>query len=254
MNGFLGTGATLEADLNLSIQFLMGIVLLCGMFLARKGYYRTHGVCQGSIILLNLVLIALIMLPSFRRGVVPELQSKFVESYYFLTTLHATLGTIAEMLGLYIVLRAGTNLLPKALCFKNYKIWMRAALVVWWVVIALGITTYYVWYIASVPKTVAEEIQTPPPTPKEAAVTIVNYEFQPKDLTVEVDTTVTWTNRGARHGVTADDGSFAATLKNGEVFSYIFTKPGRFPYYCQFHGEPGGPKIAGSITVVPPGQ
>ena len=83
MNGFLGTGATIQADLNLSIQFLIGIVLLCAMFLARKGYYRTHGVCQESVILFNLVLIALIMVPSFRRGVVPELQSKFVETYYF---------------------------------------------------------------------------------------------------------------------------------------------------------------------------
>jgi len=49
---------------------------------------------------------------------------------------------------------------------------MRTALVLWWVVIALGVSTYYVWYIASVPKIVAVEIQTPPPKPKEEAVTL----------------------------------------------------------------------------------
>jgi hypothetical protein len=50
MNGFLGTSATLEADLNLIIQLLMGIALLAGMILARLGHYRAHGICQGSII------------------------------------------------------------------------------------------------------------------------------------------------------------------------------------------------------------
>ncbi len=57
MNGFLGTGATLEADLNLTIQLLMGIALLAGMILARLRHYHAHGICQGSIIVLILVMI-----------------------------------------------------------------------------------------------------------------------------------------------------------------------------------------------------
>ena len=73
MNGFIGTGATVAADVNITIQLLMGIALLMGMMLARWRNYRAQGICQGSVILLNLVMIALIMLPSFRRGVVPEL-------------------------------------------------------------------------------------------------------------------------------------------------------------------------------------
>jgi len=36
MNGFLGTGATIQADLNLTIQILMGIALLAGMIHARQ--------------------------------------------------------------------------------------------------------------------------------------------------------------------------------------------------------------------------
>jgi uncharacterized membrane protein YozB (DUF420 family) len=212
MNGFLGTGATLAADVNLTIQLLMGIALLIGVMLARWRRYRAHGVCQASVILLNLVMIALIMLPPFRLEVVPELPGGVSKSYYSVATLHAALGGITELLGLYIVLRAGTNLLPKVLRFNNYKLWMRSALVLWWTVIIIGVSTYYIWYIASVPETTAREVQTIPIRPKEAAVTIVNCEFQPKDLTVEVGTKLTWTNHGSRHGVTADDGSFAATL------------------------------------------
>ena len=94
MNGFLGTGATLAADVNLTIQILMGIALLAGMILARHRCYRAHGVCQGSVTLLNLVMIAFIMFSSFELGVVPELKVKFSESYYFIPTLHASLGTL----------------------------------------------------------------------------------------------------------------------------------------------------------------
>jgi hypothetical protein len=55
MNGFLGTGAKLAADVNITIQLLMGIALLMGMMLARWRHYRAHGICQGIVILLNLV-------------------------------------------------------------------------------------------------------------------------------------------------------------------------------------------------------
>jgi len=42
----------------------MGIALLAGMILARHRCYRSHAVCQGSVISLNLVMIAFIMFPS----------------------------------------------------------------------------------------------------------------------------------------------------------------------------------------------
>lgn len=145
MNRFLGTGATLAANINIIIQLLMGTALLIGIILARRRRYRAHGICQGIVILLNLVMIALIMLPSFRLVVVPKLADKVSKSYYFVATLHAALGGITELMGLYIVLRAGTNLLPKVLRFNNYKLWMRSVLVLWWTVIILGVSTYCLW-------------------------------------------------------------------------------------------------------------
>lgn len=146
MSGFLGTNAPLEADINLVIQLFMGIALLVGMMLARRRCYRAHGICQGSVMMLNLVMIALIMFPSFREGVIPELPGRLRNPYYSVSTVHAALGITAQLLGLYIVLRAGTNLLPRALCFQNYKLWMRTELVLWWVVIVFGVATYYLWY------------------------------------------------------------------------------------------------------------
>jgi uncharacterized membrane protein YozB (DUF420 family) len=143
--GFLGTGASLGSDVNLVVQLLMGFALVLGMFLARGGRYRAHALCQTSVVLLNLLLIALIMLPPFARDVAPGLPRRLGQAYYFLPTAHASLGTIAELLGLYIVIRAGTDWLPEKLRFQNYKAWMRTTLALWWSVIFLGLATYYVW-------------------------------------------------------------------------------------------------------------
>ena len=65
-----------------------------------------------------------------------------------LAAVHAGLGTVAELLGLYIFVVAGTNILPKRLRFTRYKPWMRTALALWWLVLLLGVATYLRWYVA----------------------------------------------------------------------------------------------------------
>jgi hypothetical protein len=54
---------------------------------------------------------------------------------------------MAEFLGLYIVLVAGTNVLPAWLRFRNLKLWMRTEFVLWFVVVISGLGTYYAWHI-----------------------------------------------------------------------------------------------------------
>ncbi|HVF90098.1 MAG TPA: hypothetical protein VNH22_08515 [Blastocatellia bacterium] len=56
MNGFLGTGATLSADINLVAQLAMGLMLLAGMMLARRKRFHAHKLCQSSVMLLNLTI------------------------------------------------------------------------------------------------------------------------------------------------------------------------------------------------------
>ncbi len=73
IKGFLGTGATFEADLNLVVQVMMGVALLAGTFLARNKRYKAHGICQTVMLLLNLVMIGLVMWPSFEQQVQPAL-------------------------------------------------------------------------------------------------------------------------------------------------------------------------------------
>jgi uncharacterized membrane protein YozB (DUF420 family) len=148
VKGFLGTGATFEADLNLVVQFVMAGALAAGVVLARQKRYRAHGICQTTVLLLNLLMIGLVMWPSFRRQVNPRLPKLLHKAYYAAPMIHAALGITAELLGLYIVLVAGTNVLPAWLRFRNWKRWMRAEFVLWVVVVITGLGTYYAWYIA----------------------------------------------------------------------------------------------------------
>jgi uncharacterized membrane protein YozB (DUF420 family) len=145
MSGFLGTGASFASDLNLALQLSMAAALAVGMALARRKHYRAHAVCQSAVVLLNLALIAVIMLPAFRDGVLPGLPAGITKPYYSIATLHAAAGGAAQLLGIYIVIAAGTKLLPERLRLKNYKRWMRTELALWWSVVFLGAATYYIW-------------------------------------------------------------------------------------------------------------
>jgi len=148
MNGFLGTGATFGADLNLVVQLTMGMALIAGVLLARRKCYRAHGICQTTVLLLNLLMIALVMWPSFQQQVKPALSKVVHKWYYEVATIHAVLGMAAELLGLYIVVVAGTNVLPQWLRFKRWKFWMRAELALWAIVLVSGVGTYCAWYLA----------------------------------------------------------------------------------------------------------
>jgi uncharacterized membrane protein YozB (DUF420 family) len=120
---------------------------LFGMKLAWQRRFRAHALCQSTVVLLNVVVIVLGMVPSFRNQVAPVIPRRLHDSYFAIATAHAAMGVIAELFGIYILLVAGTNLLPKRLRFTNYKPWMRTALALWWLALLLGLTTYARWYI-----------------------------------------------------------------------------------------------------------
>jgi uncharacterized membrane protein YozB (DUF420 family) len=148
VKGFLGTGATFEADLNLLVQVVMGVALIAGAHLAKRKRYTAHGICQTTVMILNLGMIGLLMWPSFQQQVRPALPGSLHKWYFAAATIHALLGGTAELLGLYIVVVAGTRVLPQSLCFRDWKRWMRAELTVWSIVVFTGVGTYYAWYIA----------------------------------------------------------------------------------------------------------
>ena len=145
--GLLGTAAPLTADVVLLLETAMGVALLFGAWLARTRRFRQHAWCQSAIVLLNLAVIAVAMTPSFRLQVLPRIPAKLSKPYYALASVHGGLGTAAELVALYLLVAAGTRLLPERLRITRYKPWMRGVLLLWWFVLVLGFATYVRWYL-----------------------------------------------------------------------------------------------------------
>jgi plastocyanin len=127
---------------------------------------------------------------------------------------------------------------------KNKVIWLLALLVFTLTITACG----------GADVTTSPQAQEPPQAPQDStdpAVQIVDSSFKDKTITIAAGTTVVWTHDGNRpHTVTADDGSFdSSTLNSSDSFKFTFSEPGTYPYYCRFHGGPGGTGMSGTIIV-----
>jgi len=77
-------------------------------------------------------------------------------------------------------------------------------------------------------------------------VSIKDFAYTPKALTVKAGATVTWINHDEEtHTVTSKTGAFGSTgLSDGERFSQRFAKPGTYVYFCALH-----PKMTATIVV-----
>jgi plastocyanin len=79
-------------------------------------------------------------------------------------------------------------------------------------------------------------------TPSDFKVAVKLFQFQPAQLTIKAGTTVTWTNEDdIGHTLTSGtpdgkDGRFDMRLGGkGASFSFTFTQPGTYTYFCNRH-------------------
>jgi plastocyanin len=114
-----------------------------------------------------------------------------------------------------------------------------------------GDTTFHAATTAAFPqpKPYAADSSKPPELADDTAkqqVQIDNFSFTPKTLTVPVGATVTWTNKDdVPHTVVSTKKRFASpALDTDQRFSYRFTAPGTYPYYCSVH-----PMMTGTVVV-----
>ncbi len=67
----------------------------------------------------------------------------------------------------------------------------------------------------------------------------VSFSYSPDQVTVMmgVNNTLTWVNNdNAPHTVTANDGTFdSGNVGSGASYTYTFTAPGTYKYYCAYH-------------------
>ena len=80
-----------------------------------------------------------------------------------------------------------------------------------------------------------------------STVSIGNFTFSPKELKVKAGRTVTWTNHDdIPHGIASSNNAFAKSkaLDTDDSYSFKFTAPGTYQYFCYIH-----PHMVGSIVV-----
>ncbi len=82
--------------------------------------------------------------------------------------------------------------------------------------------------------------------PAAPEVKVDNFTFTPQTLTVSANSTVTWTNKDdVPHVIASTDGLFRSKgLDTDDHYSFKFTKPGTYNYFCAIH-----PKMTGQIVV-----
>ena len=106
---------------------------------------------------------------------------------------------------------------------------------------------------ASLPLVVAIVLAVNPPRAKSAhaapqatEIKIDNFTFSPETVTLPVNSAVTWVNKDdIPHVIASTDGIFKSKgLDTDDKYSYTFTKPGTYKYYCSIH-----PKMTGTIVV-----
>jgi plastocyanin len=80
----------------------------------------------------------------------------------------------------------------------------------------------------------------------ETEVKIDNFTFAPQSITVKAGTTVTWSNDDdIPHTVASKTKLFKSkALDTGDKFSFTFTTPGAYEYFCSLH-----PHMTATIVV-----
>jgi uncharacterized membrane protein YozB (DUF420 family) len=144
--GFLRTHAPLLSDLTLILILFTAVLFTIGWQLARHKHYGAHRWVQTTSATINAIVVLSIMVRSYVVHILPGIPSKLLTGDYAVTTVHAIIGLISLLLGIFVVLR-GNKLVPKSLRFKNYKLFMRTAYVLYMLATLLGVFVYLEVYV-----------------------------------------------------------------------------------------------------------
>ena len=88
----------------------------------------------------------------------------------------------------------------------------------------------------------------PAVAPKVVQVSIDNFAFKPRKLSVPAGTTVTWVNHDDVPHTATGSGEQPAfdskALDTDDKYSFTFTKPGTYKYFCKVHTH-----MTGTVVV-----
>jgi uncharacterized membrane protein YozB (DUF420 family) len=132
--------------LNLILQAIILIVLGLAIYARLKHSYVKHAMLMGSGIVLHTVTIVAIMVPSLLS--MDVLLRNLLTGFALLTIAHATVGSLVELMGIWLVATWLSNTASVEKCFKRKNI-MRVTIALWLTELILGIYVYMMLYLAA---------------------------------------------------------------------------------------------------------
>jgi uncharacterized membrane protein YozB (DUF420 family) len=142
--GLFNSNAPFLVDLNLLLQVIIFVVLAVSLILKFKHSYMKHGATMGIAVALNTVSVLVVMVPSLlsKKGIFENPATLFALA----TISHAALGSLVEILGIYLMATWIFNRHDVKACFKNKRI-MQATAFFWLVELILGVYIYAMLYL-----------------------------------------------------------------------------------------------------------
>lgn len=144
--GLLGVATPLGANVSLVVMLIAAVLFTIGWRLAVRKQYDAHRWVQTVAVCLNASLVLAWMIRYFVLYVVPEIPARLGEASYAVTTVHAVVGAIGLVLGVFVALR-GNELVPSGLRFTNYKLFMRSSYALYMLGTLLGVIVYIIIYV-----------------------------------------------------------------------------------------------------------
>ncbi len=143
--GFFNQNAPFTADLNLLFQIAIFIFLVVGVSIAKfRRRFIQHGAVMGIALILNTVSISVIMIPSSL-----SFRGLFSAPFGFpawVIGLHIVMGSLAEILGAWLVIIWVFRSHETKACAKRKKV-MRGTIILWMVDLFLGVYVYAMLYL-----------------------------------------------------------------------------------------------------------
>lgn len=142
--GLFNPNAFFLSDVNLLLQLAILVALILAFFFKSRQRYLRHGATMGIAVTLHTVLIFAIMVPSF-ASLVGSFGNLLAPSALMILT-HGVLGSLVELLGLYLVLAWALHRWNVKVCHGN-KRFMKPTIILWLIEIALGTYVYILLYV-----------------------------------------------------------------------------------------------------------
>jgi uncharacterized membrane protein YozB (DUF420 family) len=126
---------------SLVVQIAAWFMLIYGYLLKRKQKYRQHGLIMAAALISHLMVIFLVMIPSFVYSILPDyIQTSPTEAVSIVGLIHGITGPLTAALGIWLVAAWHFNK-DVASCFRRKKV-MITTITLWMITLILGVILY----------------------------------------------------------------------------------------------------------------